>query len=309
MADHKPIVITHSDISMFLSCKRRWGWSYVHDFQKPEGLTGPLALGKRVHESIEQYYRDGKDPVEVHAELARRDVATMEADPTKKPWDLDQLYDDLIIGRNCIVAHQEWLAETGEDSMYEVYAVEETIEAPILDGRVVLRGKSDVQFTHITDGGLWSNDLKTSGAWAGGARELLERSYQHHVYLRIMRALHPDGPHIAGAIYTVMKKVKSPARASGPLVERFRVPGVLRAAKAKEAQIDRICAEMLNAIEEADTAGSSVLYPSPGMHCRYCEFKQPCEIADESAVSVRSMLDAEFTRGSRHARYGERETH
>lgn len=638
----QPIIITHSDLSMFLMCRRRWGWSYVQDFQKPESLVGPLALGSRVHASIEEHYRDGTDPVAVHAELARAAVDEAEA-AGLPPWTLDQLYEDIIVGRNCVVAHQDWLEKTGEDSMYEVYAVEDTIEAPILGGRVVLRGKTDVIFRHIEDGRLYVNDLKglaidtplptptgwtsmgdvkvgdaligsdgvpckvveksavtqkpcfkmrfsdgtsivcdedhlwsvidvndrartekvlsaaeiadtvstgrqsryaianaaplsaeeatlpldpyvlgywlgdgctgtttfafgerdlgealspiqkyceelgcwtrfnvdprsgvtaasfsfghgnplrdrlreigvlddkhipaiylrasveqrtellrglmdsdgtwnagrreavigqkrellarqirelvlslgekcrinkanvscngnpsvawmvtfkpqfnpfknisfkrdqfvasssvrtasrtivscepcetvdtqcvsvdspdstyicgtqwmvthnTAGQWGGSQRELLERSYQHHVYLTILRLLN-DPRDVAGAMYTVMRKLKRPASATGPLVERFRAPATLRMAEAKLRQIERICGEMVDALDEVDAHGSSVTYPSPQMGCSFCEFKQPCELADESPAAARAMLDAVYVRGSRHKRYGQ----
>ena len=52
MTDPAPIIITHSDIANYLACKRKWGWSYVQDFQRPESRTGPLALGSRVHKAM-----------------------------------------------------------------------------------------------------------------------------------------------------------------------------------------------------------------------------------------------------------------
>lgn len=297
------ITITHSDISMFLQCRRKWAWSYVQDFQKKEGKTGPLALGTRVHASLEEYYRDGADPLVVHDRLAREALADVLDDPHAAPWDEDNLYEDIILGRNCLIAHQEWLADTGADSMFEVAAVEGLIEAPILDGRVILRGKVDVLFKHIETGDLWVMDLKTSGAQVSGIREILERSYQHHVYLTLARLNNPDGPHIAGAMYTVMKKVRNLDRATTPVVERFRAPAVLRTGPIKLRQIERICTEMLMVMESLETEGNSVAYPSPQQACKYCEFKQPCEVADENPLAARSMLDTLFVRGSRHKRY------
>lgn len=288
------LVVTHSDIKTFLTCRRRWYWSYVLDFKKPEKLSGHLALGTRVHASLEEYYRDGKDPLEVHETLAMEDVAATEVADVP-PWELDQLYKDIVVGRNCILAHQEWLADEGVDAPYVVETVEQTIEAPILGGAVTLRGKVDVLFRDVETGFLAVNDLKTAGKKT--VREELERSYQHHVYLAVLKLIHPERV-VDSALYTVMFKG---ARAAS--VERYRVPGTTRMAEAKLRQIEAICTEMLRALEQIETEGAANAYPTPQDACRWCEFSKPCEVFDESPLAARAMLDSEYTRGGRHHRY------
>ncbi len=194
-----PVVVTHSELNMFLSCRRKWAWYFVHDRQKPERHHGPLALGSRVHAAIEEYYKDGSDPIAAHERLAAEAVARAEADGERF---IDTLYEDIIVGRNCVIAHQQWLEDTGADSNYDVEMVEEKLEAPILGGRVLLRGKVDVMFRERDSGALFISDLKTSGNWWGGQRELLERSYQHHVYLALTQLVHPETEFIGGALYT-----------------------------------------------------------------------------------------------------------
>src|SRR5690606_40430293 len=57
-------IFTHSDISNFLTCRRKWYYDYVLDYRPPEPLTGPLALGSRVHAALEAYYKgETTDPV------------------------------------------------------------------------------------------------------------------------------------------------------------------------------------------------------------------------------------------------------
>ena len=111
------MVITHSEIHMFLTCRRKWEYYSLQDYSKPEKFDGPLALGSRVHAALEQFYRDGVDPVEVHDTLALQAVKDAEASGLSF---FDQLYDDIVVGRNCVKAHQQWLEDTGADSNFEV---------------------------------------------------------------------------------------------------------------------------------------------------------------------------------------------
>jgi hypothetical protein len=265
---------------------------------------GPLALGNRVHAAIEYFYRGEGSAVTEHERLSKIDLAKLEADPDVKPWEMDTFYSDVIMGRNCVRLHEEWLAATGADDNYSIEGVEHLIEAPLLDGAVTIRGKADVLFRRRDNGFIVVDDLKTDGGWGGGVREQLERSWQHHVYLIALRLSGAfAGEVIEGAEYTVIRKVKNPARSSTPLVQRYRVPATTRVADNKLKQLEVIVAQMLKAMDQIEDEGVAYAYPVPSQQCQWCDFKQPCELMDESAAAARSMLDANYIRGGRHGRY------
>lgn len=295
-----PVVITHSDIAAFLRCRRQWAWGYIDDVKKAEGVTGAAKLGTRVHSALEAYYVRGDDPVEVHDQLARADILMLET--TDAPgWEVDQLYTEMILGRNCVIVHQDWLARTGADSEFDVFAVEPKLEAPILDGRVMLRGKVDIIYRSRNDGLLYTNDWKTTGA-QGSVREMFERSYQAPTY-QVLASVIPDAPEVGGSYYTVIRKTKNPARATRELVERFRVPASRRTAQTKLRQIEAICVDMLRLIDEYDRTDPANAYPTPAESCRWCDYKMPCELMDESPESALAMLGAEYQQGGKHERY------
>lgn len=153
------ITLTHSDIAQFLRCRRAWLWGYVNDYSPPEKYTGPLALGSRVHLCLEAMYRDGADPTIVHEELARRDLAHLQ-ESGAPDWDLEKMYEDMVVGRNCITAYCDWLEEEGADHGLVTDAVEHLVEVPILGGKVMLRGKVDVRFRREDDNALLIEDFK-----------------------------------------------------------------------------------------------------------------------------------------------------
>lgn len=302
-----PIIITHSDISNFLTCRRKWYYDYVLDFRSPEKLTGPLALGTRVHAALEALYLgETDDPVAWIEKKGREELERLDFQPNTKPWDYSQMYEDMIVGRNCVTLYMEWLEETSADAHFRTVSVEEKVEVPILDGRVVLRGKVDLLQEDITNGLMCSTDFKTTADWGGGLREQLERSYQHWCYLIALQHTYPDRI-VECAQYTVIHKVKKiPAVApKSPLVQRFTVPGTRRNIGTKTAQIERIAMEMISLRDRTDPA---VFYPSPGKACSWCDYKSPCEIADESSESALALLGSgKYVQGTRYDRYKDKE--
>lgn len=298
-----PVIITHSDIKNFLECRRQWYYDYVLDYRPPEKLTGPLALGTRVHAALEAYYRgETDDPVAWIDAKGREDLEALDYNPDAKPWDESQMYEDMIIGRNCITAYMDWLEATNADANYNVVSVEEKVEVPILDGKAVLRGKVDLLHEDISNGIICSLDFKTA-ARTDGLRDELERAYQHWCYLIGAQYMYPDRI-VDCAQYTVLRKVKKLPKVvseESPLVTRFTVPATRRNIDAKRAQIERIATEMIHLRNQTDPA---VFYPAPGKHCRWCGFKAPCEIADESVeASVALLSSGKYVQGKRYARY------
>lgn len=301
-----PVIITHSDIKNFLDCRRKWYYDYVLDFRPAEKLTGPLALGTRVHSALEALYLgETTDPVAWIDQKGREDLANLDVNPDTKPWDYDQMYEDMIIGRNCATLYMEWLAESNADANYRTVSVEEKVEVPILDGRAILRGKVDLLQEDVTSGLLCSNDFKTY-ARDDGLRDQLERSYQHWCYLIALQHVYPERI-VECAQYTLLRKVKKiPAVApKSPLIQRFTVPATRRSIGAKKAQIERIALEMLNLRDKTDPA---VFYPSPGKPCTWCDYKAPCDIADESTEAALALLgNGKYVSGTRYDRYKDRE--
>jgi hypothetical protein len=284
------MIFTHSDIDNFLECRRLWNWNYVRDFHPHPKVHGYRELGSRVHKVFENYYSGGgADPVVFYNALSAKAVAWQEEHSVPE-WEMDELYKDIALGRRLVSAYFDWLEETGADHGLEVVSTEEMIEAEILGGDVLLRGKIDTKFRREDSGLLVLNDFKSLGRWDSGQRARLEHSYQHHVYTAIENLSHPDDP-MAEAWYTVLVKGRSPK------IERFKVPGTARSGPNRLRDIERICIDMIRAIDEKSD------YPSPNQHCAWCDYRQPCLIADDSPAAAEEYLNVKFLVGGRHERY------
>ena len=77
------------------------------------------------------------------------------------------------------------------------------------------------------------------------------------------------------------------------------MPGALRARANRRKMIERIATEMLSLRAKTDPA---VFYISPSDACAWCDFRDPCRLADEDPLAARAMLDDLYT-AHRHARY------
>lgn len=295
------IYLSHSDIQLFLRCRRAFLYSYVNQYNAPEPVVGALALGTRVHASLEGWYRDRTDPIQVHDRLAAEAIRRCEQEVNAlKSWDLDQLYKDVVVSRNCVAAYMDWLEQEGEDQGLTPIGVERKVEAPILDGRVVLRAKLDVEFKREDDS-IIPCDFKTTGYDLGRTRAELERSMQIPLYDLILQLNYPESRIVAGE-YRVIKKVAK--RQSGkPTVERFRVPGLIKRRPTFRANVEGVCQDIINFISSIGTMPiDRIAYPSPAESCAWCEWRLPCLVASEDATAADEMLVSIYG-ADRHARY------
>lgn len=296
------IRISHTDIAQWLRCRRLFDWEYVQNYSEAERLWGPLACGFRVHAALEEFHRTGERPLNVHQRLAERDEKILIAERAPS-WALDELYADIVMGRNCCAAYSDWMALEGPYDGYDV-TPEVVLEAPILGGRAILIGKVDLMLTRRSDGWICTDDFKTASVGSRSSLPpTLEKSYQHFVYQVLMALCHP-GRMIGEAWYTILYKTKNPARAIHPLVERFRVPGRVSSMPIKLRQLEALVSDMLEFQEKRRMVDSEHLaYPTPSDSCRWCSMRHPCSLADENPAGATALLSTEFVHGRRHARY------
>lgn len=292
-----PMILTSSDLDSYLRCRRAWGWGHVESFNLPDREVGAQALGTRVHGGIlDGFYKTGADPVAYHDKLCYEAISRMEL-AGAPGWEFDQIYKDIIVGRNCVEAYMEWMEIEGADHGYTIEGVEQMIEAPILGGRVLLRGKVDLRMLRDSDGARRVTDLKTSGLQMDAVHHRLERSYQPTIYDWLLELA--GGEHVTAATFRIIKKVAR-NRSGVPTVEEYSVPGALRARPKRRAFIERIAVEMLSLREKFDHP--EVFYPNPADSCAWCDFRDPCRLDDSDPLAARAMLNDLFTAGP-HERY------
>lgn len=208
------IPISNSEIGTFKTCKRQWWLSYYCGLEAKEvKVTGPLALGTRIHKCLEVLYRDGVDPVETHRLL----VAPVREELIEAGLDTSDLDKEIDLGQIMMEGYMEWLEEEGPDSGIEIIGAEKKLAIPIMDGKVELRGKVDLRIRRKIDNVRLLLDFKTVAS-KDLYLKTAHMAEQLKLYL-LLEKMTEDEYRIDGARYRFLKKVKRTARAKGPFYE------------------------------------------------------------------------------------------
>jgi CRISPR/Cas system-associated exonuclease Cas4 (RecB family) len=251
-----------------------------------------------VHAAVEGYHRYGTDPVDVHTELAQEARARTENAPQ---FVKDNLEVDILVGTNCCMAYRRWMYTEDPYKDWEIIGIERTVETPLLDGRVILRGKIDLLLkgTGPNEGQILLDDLKTvASTRVDAAQNHVLRTYQHAVYASTLEA--QDGIAVTKARYVHLKKVRDLSRAAEPVIVTT-VPVMRRTTKTSMEYVTRILAEMEVLIQK-DVPSS--WYPYPQDSCSWCDYRNPCLLATEGRGAEGRALADKYQHGKRLARYG-----
>lgn len=292
-----PLVLTHSDLMAFMRCRRLFKWSVVDDWSLPEPDHGARSLGSRFHAAIELHHRDGLDPVDAHTKLAEEARARNANAPQ---FIIDQLEVDILVGTNLCMAYRRWLQGERPYRDWNIIGVERVVETPMLNGRVLLRGKIDLllEGTGPNAGQIMLDDLKSvAPTRIDAAQNHVLRSYQHAIYASTLEK--QDKITVTKARYVHVKKVRDLSRTTDPVI--VSVVPVLRRTTATSMQyIERVLTEMAALIQKDQP---ETWYPHPTDSCSWCDYRTPCLLATEGRGSEQQALADKYQHGKRLARY------
>lgn len=292
------IVITHSDVMNFLRCRRLFKWSVVDDWSLPEPLTGATTLGTRVHAALEEFHRTGIDPVDAHTVLAEQARMAAADQPS---WVIDQLEEDLLVGTNCTMAYRNWIQQEQPHAGWEIADIERTVETPLLDGRVILRGKIDLLLRNPAGHYMVEDNKTVAATRIHSALDFVQRSYQHGVYGATLER--QDGVLVTKARYIHLRKVKDLSRTKDPVLVSD-VPVVRRNFGMTMRYVERIVTEIVALMDADPAVGDDGWYPYPQDSCSWCVYRNPCLLASEGRDAEQQALADKFRHGIRLARYG-----
>lgn len=149
--------LSNSEIQTYKDCRRKWWLSYYRRLKpKQNKFTGPLALGSRVHEALDQYYSTEIPLLEAYANLIEDDRIKI-AEDGRDPSELDSEGD---LGRIMLEGYLQWIDEEGIDSELEMISTEEVLKMPMFNGEVELQGKIDMRVRRKVDGVRMFRDFK-----------------------------------------------------------------------------------------------------------------------------------------------------
>lgn len=300
----EPYKVSNSEIQTFKDCRRKWYLSYYRRLvPKTRKLHGPLALGTRIHTALEAFY-NGEDLIKTYLELLEADriVALTEFQ------DVDTLLSEGEMGRIMLEGYIEWIQEEAIDAKYEIISNEETLEMPMLDGRVLLRGKIDMRLRRKSDGTRLIRDFKTVGQTFSQFASTLHLNEQALTYMTLDAYHNTEEDRADGALFTLLKKNKQTARAKGPFYGEEEVLHNIFTLRSFWIRLNATLSDMMN-VKDALDAGANhqgVAGPRPSNDCTWkCQFFSICGSFDDGSP-VEDMIKDLYDVGNPDERYDEK---
>lgn len=309
--DPSTIPVSNSEISTFKACKRKWYLAYYRGLRrKTKSYVGPLPLGTRVHNALEQYYANNTDLLQSYRNFLAIDVVNFQTThDALNEEKIKKFNQEAELGRIMLEGYLDWLAETNADEAIEVVGAEMILAKRLdsFDPRIELQGKLDLKVRQKFDNARLSFDHKTAASFDTYYKYAhMSEQLMMYTMLEKMQGHEDDAP-IDGGMYNLLKKVKRSPTAKPPFYERLTVRFNQKTISAFWTRTIGTLHDMMS-VRQALNDGIDhryVAYPTPTGNCAwYCEFFSACPMFDDGS-SVESLLDAAFEPGDPYARYTE----
>lgn len=298
------IPISNSEIGTFKECKRKWYQSYYLGLGPREHkATGALAMGTRIHKCLEEMYKNGRHPAEVHKELIALDMAELESNGV----DTTDLMKDADLGRIMMEGYVEWVEETGADADIEVTDSEKKLSMILFDGKVEVRGKLDLRIRRINDGARQFLDFKTLAQYDTYLKTA-HMAEQLKLYL-VLEHVNREHDRVDGATYRLIKKVKRSPKAKPPFYMDVEIRHNKKTLESYWSALHGVVRSMLDLREQLDAGAdpNQVAYPTPSNDCSWkCPFYTACPMFDDGSA-VADYIEDNFEQYDPYARYEEEE--
>jgi putative RecB family exonuclease len=249
-----------SRLKSFLTCRLRFFYEKV--LQLPAPTSPNLQIGKAVHAGLEGLNKaqwDGQDPTNEHIiDLYHQAYAKLEQE------------DEVDYGNKT----RESCIETGERTL-KAYLESDVAkdERPIRGVEAYLRREPDelplplVGVVDLVRDGNVAIDFKTVGATPDLQEEAWSHQLQMVCYFLLLADATGEVPAPAELVYLVKNKT--------PKIIRHQLP-----------PIDLIQLERFKRLTDVYVEGNErqEYYPSPGMHCRWCSYRNRCRAWGKQAA-------------------------
>jgi hypothetical protein len=289
--------ISNSELQTFKRCRRKWWLAWNRGLhEKSESPVGVRQVGNRLHRALQEHYVPGGPPSATHllSALERLIVedrtAALSAGWLQTDEEDKQFTKEADLERIMLEGYIEWLAQTGADA--------DEAQLTEFDSLAII-GKIDVRVQRISDGVILFLDHKSVAEFTTTTKLLnIQEQPIHYQLLETLVA--PEGQHVQGALWNMMRRVKRSATAKPPFFQRVEVrhnPIVL------DSYRHRLVGEIQDILETEENLGkwpaahNRFAYPSPTRDCSWdCPFLQVCPMFDDGS-RAEHMLEERFAVG------------
>lgn len=287
------ISISNSEIQTFKSCRRRWYLNYYLGLQEKEKThIGPLTLGSRLHNALENYYNDETGKLDLVDEYNRLQRIDAKAFRNSKEFDdadaVKKFQEESELGRIMMEGYLEWLDEEDVDSDIEFVSQEEQLRYTLPhDDRVEIIGKIDARVKRRSDGSLADLDFK-SAASSNFTNYLKYVAFSEQLkHYNLLEMLTNPGQRVDGGRYRVLKKVKRSSSAKPPFYLDVDIRFNKKEMKSFWMRLMGTLKDLMAVRDGLDSGEDDrfLAYPTQKMDwvCGTCPFSKMCVMMDDGS--------------------------
>ena len=285
------IRLSNSELQTFKDCRRRWWLTYYRGLKpKHQDMTGPLAMGSRIHAALDAHYAQGVPLLTAHAELIEQDKQLLLQDFR----DVSNLETEGELGRIMLEGYEQWVEENGIDAELEMISTEETIIAPLFNGEVELQGKLDMRVRRKADGVRMFRDFKTVGGSLSEFSNMAHMNEQVMTYMLLESTKTDEKERSEGGIFTLLKKVRRTAAAKPPFYDQIEIRHNIFTMRSFWNRIHGTITDLMRVRQALDSGESHAFnaYPKPSRDCKWkCQFFAICPMFDDGSAAEQALSE------------------
>jgi hypothetical protein len=253
-------------------------------------MTGPLAMGSRIHAALDAHYAQGVPLLTAHAELIEQDKQLLLQDFR----DVSNLETEGELGRIMLEGYEQWVEENGIDAELEMISTEETIIAPLFNGEVELQGKLDMRVRRKADGVRMFRDFKTVGGSLSEFSNMAHMNEQVMTYMLLESTKRDEAERSEGGIFTLLKKVRRTAAAKPPFYDQIEIRHNIFTMRSFWNRIHGTITDLMRVRHALDSGESHAFsaYPKASRDCKWkCQFFTICPMFDDGSAAEQALSE------------------
>ena len=285
------IRLSNSELQTFKDCRRRWWLTYYRRLRpKYQDMTGPLAMGSRIHAALDAHYAKGVPLLTAHSELIEQDKQLL----LKDFRDVSNLETEGELGRIMLEGYEQWVEENGIDAELEIISTEEQIIAPLFNGKVELQGKLDMRVRRKADGVRMFRDFKTVGGSLSEFANMAHMNEQVMTYMLLESTKTDEKERSEGGIFTLLKKVRRTAAAKPPFYDQIEIRHNIFTLRSFWNRIHGTITDLIRVRHALDAGESHAFnaYPRATRDCKWkCQFFAICPMFDDGSAAEQALSE------------------
>lgn len=308
----------NSERETFTTCRAKWYWAWVEN-RKPIEEATPLLFGDLVHQALAIYYKPGRKRGPLPAETFEQ-LATARVDPYTRIWSDGEVEDLINLGVRMLEGYvKHWQSA---DSEYRIISSEQIFQVAIgsivvndVRERVIFVGTLDGIWEHLPTRKIRFAEHKTATAishdmlpmneqvgsyWAFAPRWLVAQKILKPtdqldgILYNYLRKAAPDPNQLRDALGRNLNKDGTISKRQ-PAKYFHREPTFRGETEAKRVRLRVLqqARDMAQARAEPDKYVYKIPGPQFFPNCRFCPFRDPCEL-HETGHDYESMFKAAY---------------